>query len=175
MSRPVDKLVARFQLIDKDRMQDLPIYNSALKVEAVDFQQIEIQPSIQAWIGVLITPWFINVILIDIGNVPHAQLGQKVSYQFPSGDHELMVGEDEELGRYDFLSLESPVLKYKTQQSAQETARTGLQKLLAPSRQDTSDETCQVVQFDRTPVMADEINLQRRELLRGNLFKPDKT
>lgn len=168
----VNKLVARFQLIDAERMRDLPIYNPALAVEAIDFQRIEIQPSMQAWIGTLITPWFMNVVLIDIDELPPNELGQRVSYKLPSGDHEFMVGEDEELGRYDFLTLASPVLKYKTQQSAQTAARTGLQKLLTALDQATDTPTEKIVHFDTTPPSARETNVTRRELLRGHFIKP---
>ena len=52
-------LVGIYQRIADERMQGMPFVNRALRVEAVDFR---------AWddhqVGVLITPWFMNLILL---------------------------------------------------------------------------------------------------------------
>ena len=54
MDELTKKIVARFQVIDAERMRDLPIYNSAFIVEAINFQPIETQSSKKALIGALI-------------------------------------------------------------------------------------------------------------------------
>jgi hypothetical protein len=59
MEKRVSKLVSRFKQIGDEHIRDLPIYHRPLQVEAVDFQQCA-----QGWIGVLITPWFMNVMLM---------------------------------------------------------------------------------------------------------------
>lgn len=152
----VNELTERFSVIDKERMQGLPFYNSQLSVEAVDFQEIE-----QGLIGALITPWFINIILLY--KKPPEQsipLGNKIKHSFPSGEHDFMVGEDELLGRYDFISLASPTSKYKSQQLACDFARKKLQGIMS-SNDNLIEE--KPVQF----MTVEDDKLSRREFLRG--------
>lgn len=54
----VDRLVARYGEIEP-RMRDLPFYNDRLSIEAVGFRDWE-----EHRLGILITPWFINLILM---------------------------------------------------------------------------------------------------------------
>ena len=58
MQLQIDKLSRRFERIAQERMQGLPFYNNKLHIEALGFTEIE-----PGYMGVLITPWFINVIL----------------------------------------------------------------------------------------------------------------
>ena len=164
MKNRTQDLVDRFKLIDAERMRGLPIYNSALSVEAINFQPIEIPNCKKALIGTLITPWFINVILMHGDEVEPLELGQRISYTLPAGDFEFMVGEDEELGRYDFHTLASPVLKYKSQHFAQSLAKKGLRKLLTPV--DEPESTEHQVHFDKTHPGKNTVDNSRRALLR---------
>lgn len=152
----VDELSDRFIIIDKERMQGLPFYNNQLSVEAIDFQETE-----QGFIGALVTPWFINIILL-FKNQPEASipLGNRISHSFPSGEHDFMVGDDELLGRYDFISLASPTSKYKTQQQACDFARKKLQNIMS-SEENTIEE--KPVQF----MAVEDEKLSRREFLSG--------
>jgi len=130
MNTLIFEYVARFNTISAERMADLPVFNHALQVEAVDFQ-----PWGPGWIGVLITPWFMNVILLP--NDPEAWqtlvLGQKVTRKLPFGEQEFMVGEEEELGKYQFRSLHSPMFRFKSQESARKTATAALGRLMNTS------------------------------------------
>lgn len=155
----VRQLVARFSHIGDSAMRDLPIYNRALQVDAIGFKAIG-----AGWLGVLITPWFINVMLLPIQKqqamVP---LGEKVSHTLPSGEHEFTVGEDDELGRYDFLTLASPTLRYKSHQAARDAASKALGKLLAPAEETDAAIVEQPVHF----VSAEQKSKARRAFLRG--------
>lgn len=135
MNDIVATLVDRFRLEDLNTMRSSPSYNNALNVEAVDFQETFIENQLKAWIGALITPWCINVILLTERFEKLVALGQHVKHQLPSGEHMFIVAEDKIIGRYDFLKLETSVLKYKTQSSARAVARAGLQKLLVPAEE----------------------------------------
>jgi [NiFe] hydrogenase assembly HybE family chaperone len=128
MQAVIDKLVQRFQWIDRERMRGLPFYNDQLQVEAIDFEEIDI-----GYIGALITPWFINIILL-FKQPPQQQVtvGQRCKHILPAGELEFMVGEDEVIGRYDFISLASPVRQFKTRQQAQVFAREKLRENLHP-------------------------------------------
>lgn len=171
MINVITKLVERFREIDSRCMRDLPVYNSALEVEAVDFQQIDMPDGNTAWIGVLITPWFMNVIMLSGENLASVQLGRRVSYPLVSGEHEFMVGEDDELGRYDFMTLASPVLQYKNQAAARVAARAGLKKLLEPVEETKATTGQQNIQFVAGPRIASMAEMDRRKFLRGEFRK----
>ena len=54
-----DRMVAAYRDIGEKRMRDLPFYNARLEVEAVSFR-----PWHGHLIGVLIAPWFMNLVLL---------------------------------------------------------------------------------------------------------------
>jgi len=128
MEKRISQLVSRFKQIG-DELRDLPIYHRSLKVEAVDFQQWA-----QGWMGVLITPWFMNVMLLprDKDQWQLLAMGQKHMQSFPSGEQEFVVGGDVELGSYLFRSLASPMLGFPSQQDARHTAHAAIQRLMTP-------------------------------------------
>ena len=129
MEQCVSKLVSRFKQIGDEHIRDLPIYHRPLQVEAVDFQ-----PWAQGWIGVLITPWFMNVMLLprDKDQWQSLAMGHKQTQNLPSGEQEFVVGGDTELGSYLFRSLASPMRHFKSQQDARQAAHAALQRLMAP-------------------------------------------
>ena len=92
--------------------------------------------------------------------------GQKVTHELASGAHAFMAGEDEELGRYDFISLASPMFAFKDQSLARQAAQAHLDKLLNPETPEpAAGVTEQTLHFARTPPE----DLQRRAFLRGRL------
>ena len=129
MEKRVSKLVSRFKQIGDEHIRDLPIYHRPLQVEAVDFQQWA-----QGWIGVLITPWFMNVMLLprDKNQWQSLALGQKHMQTLPAGEQEFVVGGDVELGSYLFRSLASPMLGYTSQKDARQAARAALLRRMVP-------------------------------------------
>ena len=159
MTEAVTKLVEQFKKIGAERMIDLPFYNHALDVEAIGFKETE-----NHHIGVLITPWFINVMLLFKQRPEqNVQLGQRVQHTLPSGEHSFMVGEDEEIGHYDFISLVSPTLKFKTQDEARAKAISELEKYMSPPDENGKMVDVQAVQF----VSREEPPMNRRAFLRG--------
>lgn len=158
MQTQIEKLTQRFQQIDRERMQGLPFYNSHLHVEALGFEELD-----QAYIGTLITPWFINLLFLYKQQPQHAAVvGSKVPHALPSGEYDFMIGEDEELGRYDFISLASPVGIYKTQQQAEALAMQKLRNYLTPAGTEQVDEH-PLVFIDRK-----NRSVSRRGFLSGN-------
>jgi [NiFe] hydrogenase assembly HybE family chaperone len=162
----IRQLVQRFTHIANTAMRDLPIYNHALQVDAIGFETTR-----AGWLGVLITPWFINVMLLPKQKqkvtVP---LGDKVTHELASGEHQFSVGEDDELGRYDFLTLASPTLRYKSHQAARDAAQKALNKLRTPPEEARADIPEQPVHF----VSAEQKGKERRAFLRG-LIRSDHT
>lgn len=103
---PAERLAAGFRSIATTRMAGLPFLNPAIEVEAVGFA-----PWQGRWLGVMVTPWFINLILApcDPARWTAVAPGAKTSYEFPAGRYEFIGATDELLGHYQMCSLFSPV------------------------------------------------------------------
>lgn len=141
MSERVESFVARFEQIGRERIEGLPIYNPALEVEAIDFQVCP-----DGLLGVLITPWFINIMLLPTEQARWQayELGTKHNCNLVDGEHEFVLGEDEGVGWYLFRTVVSPTHCIKTQAAAQATARQALHDLLAPAEEEPAETTQQV-------------------------------
>lgn len=160
----VNNLAERFQQIGAERILGLPIYNDKLTVEAIDFQECK-----GGLIGVLVTPWFMNVMLLPEDTRPYQmqELGEKVNYVLDSGEHEFVIGEDEAVGRYLFRTITSPTLCYKKQIAAVNAGSKALSTLLTPPEQEEEQTTTtQQVEFDSKPEKDRHTN-SRREFLRS--------
>lgn len=127
MTIKVADLVARYQAIYEERMRDLPIVNARLAVEAVGFEQWEDQD-----LGVLITPWFMNLVLLpgsdELAALPQ---GEQIECLFPSGPCEMTVYQDEELGSYLAAVLFRTVADFPDQETARAIAEEALAQILA--------------------------------------------
>ena len=127
MTIKVADLVARYHAIYEERMQGLPIINSRLAVEAVGFERWEGQD-----LGVLITPWFMNLVLLpDEDRLAALPQGEEVRCEFPSGPCELTVYHDEELGTYLAAVLFRTVADFPDQDVARAVAEEALANVLA--------------------------------------------
>ncbi|MDJ0950887.1 MAG: [NiFe]-hydrogenase assembly chaperone HybE [Alphaproteobacteria bacterium] len=154
MARRVDALVARFREIGETQMRDLPLYNDRLEVEAVGFQAWG-----EDWIGVLITPWFMNVVVLPGEKIAADMnaMGKPATVRLPAGETKFMWGGDEATGMFKALSLHSPMDIFVVQGQARAEAKQRLAKLLTPPAQDAATEA------PETPARP----MSRRELLRG--------
>ncbi|SRR6266581_522124 len=123
---PAAAVERAFAHIAATRMADLPLNNPALSVEAVDFR-----PWDGVWLGVMITPWAINLMLLPGPGTTFRSLavGQNQSWAFPCGDYEFMGGVDDELGAYQSCSLFSPVFEFASQDDARAVAGAALASL----------------------------------------------
>lgn len=100
------RLAALFQGVAETRMADLPLRNPALQVEAVGFR-----PWQGASVGVLITPWCMNLICLPgpASSWDTLRPGMEVTLPFPSGDYVFRVAREATLGPYLTGSLFSPM------------------------------------------------------------------
>lgn len=90
------ELSNRFTAIWLERMQGLPFVNPKLEVEAVSFRPIAGHE-----IGVLITPWFMNLMFLPGSDEwDECRQGDVVSCKLPHGRYELTVNRDDELGTF---------------------------------------------------------------------------
>lgn len=96
MADTVAELVRHFETIYAEHMQDLPIVNRFIRVEAVGFQDFDGDQ-----LGVLITPWFMNLVLLPAGkDYSDRAQGEASTIAFPSGPIEFTTSHDELLGTY---------------------------------------------------------------------------
>jgi [NiFe] hydrogenase assembly HybE family chaperone len=124
---PTALVEAAFTRIWHERMEGLPILHPALAVEAVDLQRFAGQ-----WLGVLVTPWMMSVLLLpaEAGAWVHVRVQQRRFVKFPFGDLAFLGGDEAGLGEYQACSLFSPMDRFATQAEARETAKASVSALL---------------------------------------------
>jgi [NiFe] hydrogenase assembly HybE family chaperone len=145
-----ETLEAVFTRIEKERMADIPVLNTALSVEAVGFRQHG-----DDWLGVLITPWFMNLMLLpgDASEHESQPSGDTSAIDLPAGRIEFIAGAEDGIGEYRMCSLFSPVFEFGDQATAVETAELVLEGLFE-------------IEEDTPPAAAPR-RLSRRELFSG--------
>jgi len=110
------------------RMRGVPVINPELSVQAVGFK-----PFNEDWLGVLITPWFMNLLLLpgpDDSRWRELPPGSKFEQTFPYGTFEFTLADEAQLGVYALCSLFSPMFQFESQAAALATAQASLQGLL---------------------------------------------
>ncbi len=127
-----------FQRILETSMSDVPICNDKLKVEAIAFGPFETE-----WLGVLVTPWCMNFMLLpgdETEGWDEERTGLKFNHIFPAGQFEFISGKDEELGPYRMCSLFSPMFQFGDHNSAMQTAALSLKTLMDAEEAETISE-----------------------------------
>ncbi|MBA4176295.1 MAG: [NiFe]-hydrogenase assembly, chaperone, HybE [Leptothrix sp. (in: Bacteria)] len=123
---PAKALQARFEHIRGQQMADLPMLNPALRVEAVGFR-----PWSAHWLGVLVTPWFMNLMLLPRRREQWPGVAERESrhHVFPAGVFEFIGGHDAVLDEYQACSLFSPMFGFSDHAAAHNTAVAALAAL----------------------------------------------
>lgn len=123
---PSPRLEAAFRATAA-RMAGLGFVNAALHVEAVDFAPWE-----GHWLGVMVTPWAMNLMLLprDAAAWQPLRPGDKRHYDFPSGAYEFIGARDPALGEYQMCSLFSPVQQFADHDTARIAAKVARRALL---------------------------------------------
>ena len=121
-----ERLERVFSMIERTRMDGVPILNPRLQVRAIGFREAG-----RDWIGVLITPWFLNLVALPIepGALAEVLLGETIRRTLPGGRFPFIVGEEPELGRFAMCSLFSPVLEFECQEAAEVAAEAALKEI----------------------------------------------
>ncbi|MCB1484755.1 MAG: [NiFe]-hydrogenase assembly chaperone HybE [Hyphomicrobiaceae bacterium] len=121
------RLEAAFTKVWRERMDGVPILNPRLAVEAVGLREWNAH-----WLCALVTPWFINLILLPQNDPPNwaaLPVGEKMLHRFPAGRFEFIAGEEGDAGRYLMCSLFSPVLEFEDHEAARIAASASLDAL----------------------------------------------
>ena len=128
MSEAARRLQDAFEAIARTRMAGMPLVNPRLRVEAVGFHAWEGQ-----WLGVLVTPWSINVVLMPgEGAWPALAKGGERMVDLPAGCFRFVAGFDEAIGEYHACPLFSPALEFADQDAARVAAEAALRALMDP-------------------------------------------
>jgi [NiFe] hydrogenase assembly HybE family chaperone len=114
-----------FGRIQRERMRDLPLLNASLSVEAIGFRR-----SGGARIGVLITPWAMN--LLRLPDDDPVSEGRVAARELPRGPVDFIGAIEEGLGPYETCSLFSPMDRFESQEAARAVAFEALSLLLRP-------------------------------------------
>jgi [NiFe] hydrogenase assembly HybE family chaperone len=132
---PSPRLVDSFRLVHA-RMQGLAFVNPALDVEAVAFA-----PWQGHWLGVLVTPWFMNMILAPRDATAWMPLrpGEKRSYMFPAGAYDFIGVHEDVAGEYQMCSLFSPLLHFDDQETARLVAGLAREALFDAANAEASE------------------------------------
>ncbi len=144
-------LAGMYRQIGERAMRDLPIYNEALDVEAIGFRRFE-----GTFVGIMVTPWFMNVVMP--ASAAGDRSGATVRIRFPAGDIEFTLSEVQ-MGRIASCSLFSPMFQFADMASARATADAALAELMLPA---DSEEAVRRREPPTTPI-------DRRSFLRGTL------
>lgn len=122
-------LAVHFREIGDTRMRELPFYNAQLSVEACGFTHFDESDLI----GVLVTPWFMNLMLLPLEQAPvdPTRFGQARGIPLPGGSRRFVYGGDEGIGAYWAHSLHSPMHAFGSQAHACNEARGVLAQVLA--------------------------------------------
>ncbi|WP_018391455.1 [NiFe]-hydrogenase assembly chaperone HybE [Ancylobacter sp. FA202] len=128
---------AAFREVHVGQMRGMPIVNETLDVRAIGFR-----PHEGGVIGVLVTPWFMNIVLIPGPGDDWSRLvvGARTRLDFPSGPYEFIGANRPETGPYKACSLFSPMFEFTSMLQAEETARAALAALFDPALRDDEDE-----------------------------------
>lgn len=148
---PAARVEAAFNAVAAGTMRDMPLNNPALCVEAVGFRSWE-----GHWLGALITPWAINLMLLPADSRQAPGVGGFAArrFGFPSGEYEFNAGWLDRLGAYRSCSLFSPPAEFPDQDSARAVALEIMAALFRPE-----------TEFEPTAAFS------RRAFLRGNFGK----
>ena len=135
-----DRLVADFNEVWHSTMRGVPLVNKALSVEAVGFQRYE-----GLILGVLVSPWFMNLILLPDGDDwSDLAPGTKEVIGFPSGNYEFIHNIREMTGGYKACSLFSPMGDFATQKAATDVARAVMAALFDPANRAETDRAADI-------------------------------
>jgi [NiFe] hydrogenase assembly HybE family chaperone len=176
-----------FLQIEQDQMQGIPLLNTALKVQSIGFQTYE-----DRTLGIIITPWMMNLLLLPSENDDWSEmkLGDKTHHRLPANEYRFMVNEIDGIGICQTHSIYSPMNEFMNQDHAVAAAESFMQTLMVEVEEPETDphdeellgrilrgEETPEVEMDGFALAEEEIpeqppapmdcNISRRDLLRG--------
>ncbi len=129
------ELADRYRHIWQTRMHGLNFLNPQLQVECAGFRDDG-----EHRVGVLITPWFMNLVLLPGDNGwEKAAAGDRVAWTLPEGSYEFRVNHDEVLGTFLSAVLFRGVTDIPDQSTARDIALDIMRRLYEPAAERDND------------------------------------
>ncbi|PKO59067.1 MAG: [NiFe]-hydrogenase assembly, chaperone, HybE [Betaproteobacteria bacterium HGW-Betaproteobacteria-13] len=163
---PAPELRACFAAIAAGPMAGLPLCNPALEVAAIGFRSWQGE-----WLGALLTPWSLSLVLIPGGGGLFRPLAadERQCWSFPSGEYAFLGNREPELGPYQMCSLYSPVFEFESQADAEAVAHAALDALfVAADGAAEAGAAAEQARLQGESVAAAPVS--RRDFLRGGLL-----
>lgn len=114
-------------------MAGMPLLNTALQVEAIGFApQAGPDENEQGALGVLLTPWCMNLIYLGEDEALLARPGAARLHQLGADRYSFIGAHEAAFGAYEMCSLYSPVFEFSAQEVAREVAQEVLRCLRQP-------------------------------------------
>lgn len=126
MPTPLDRLLEHYRGIATERMRGLALYNHRLMVEAVGFA-----PWREGTMGVLVTPWTMNLILLPGEGGRPLPAGGAQTVDLPGGEYRFLVSAGAGPPHLS-LALFTTVTDFPDQDTARAIALETLARLRAP-------------------------------------------
>jgi [NiFe] hydrogenase assembly HybE family chaperone len=126
-ARLSEGLEAHFRKVHSQSMRNLPICNARLSVASAGFR-----PCGDWAVGVVVTPWFMNVFAAPFTTPVAAAPGETQRLALPAGEVDFLGVEIEGFGRLTSCSLFSPMDEFVDQAAALVTAQAALDVLMTP-------------------------------------------
>jgi [NiFe] hydrogenase assembly HybE family chaperone len=168
MERREKALVADFTEIFNGKMRDVPMVNHALHVQAVDFR-----PHEGGFLGVLVAPWFMNLVFLPPDDFPLKTATKKDVIEFPSGGYEFIHNSREMTGPYLACSLFSPMGDFTSQMQAVDVARAVMVELFKHENRAETDRAAEIKARREAelapPALDSQDEPSRRRLITGGL------
>jgi [NiFe] hydrogenase assembly HybE family chaperone len=161
-----ERVQAAFQRVLEQRMTGMSLVNPALAVEVIGFRRVA-----GASVGVVITPWAMNLVRFPDGDV--LAEGSRGSRQLPVGLVDFIGAHEDELGAFESASLFSPMFEFSEQAIARAVAFEVLRTVLSGAN-DAVKPRAELPRPAPGPLQTTGANLQqdfdRRAVLRGQFL-----
>lgn len=108
--------------IARTRMAGLPMCNPALEVEALGFGRLRLDEDETGWLGVLITPWCMNLVWRPDDAARVARVGRTRAHRLGSDDYSFIGAHEDGVGAWEACSLFSPMFEFRDMASARTVA-----------------------------------------------------
>ena len=172
---PAQRLERGFNRIWQTRMQGLPMLHPRVHVQAVGFHKWK-----YFWLGIIVTPWCMNVILAKgqpskWKSIPE---GRRLHYPFPAGIYDFISVKDRILGEYQMCSLMSPLEEVVSDHDmAVEIAKAALEELMKPEQEPELGEPIPAIQPEVDPETIEKAveTAINRPISRRSFLRPKAT
>ena len=123
----VAALVALYRRVQRERMDGVPLMHPGLVVHAEGFEP---EAGGAAAVGVLVTPWFMNLVRLPLaGDAPVAPAGATRARVVGTTRMDFIGAHEPGFGAYEVCSLFSPMFEFADHAAAEATARAVLAAL----------------------------------------------